>query len=307
MQSKNYLKNITVILIILLITISGTNCMSNYKKAKKLLPDSDKKFLESVQYLITKKEKNIFVHLDAKNRKAFIKDFWKKRDPTPETEENEYKDTYYRRIKEANSLFISAGKNGWLTDRGRTYILFGPPERRDRYPMGYSFYEPPVEVWYYGMFPIVFVDKYRDGDYKITYSSYIYLQQITKAEMILHPKYRVWDKKLSGNIKVKSYSNGNKYIKASIPYRVIVFHKHEDIFRGILVLNIKFFKNKKLVKSINKEIKINLKEEELKKLPENFNIEEPINVKTNGEYIIKLKVSDKTTGKGVSKKFVIKI
>ncbi len=304
LKNKN-IRYFTGFLLIVFVLLSFS-CTSKYKKAKQALPQLDREFLTSVQYLITNKEKKVFVHLSEKERKDFIIDFWKKRDPSPDTEENEYRDTYYERIKEANSLFISSGKNGWLTDRGRTYILFGPPERRDIYPTGYSFYEPPVEIWYYGMFPIIFVDNYRDGSYKIVYSSYTYLQQISKAEMILHPKYDTWNKNLIGKMKIGKSESGEQYVQAEIPYKAIVFHKSKEKYIGVLIMEAIVFSKGEEVSRIKKNIEIKITGEELKKLPDTYKVNELIELKP-GKYTIKLKITDKTTGKGIYRLIKIEI
>ena len=72
-------------------------------------------------------------------------EFWKKRDPDPDTEENEFKTQYFQRIDEANHLFTDGGEPGWLQDRGRIYILLGPPADREVYPRGVTFYGIPTE------------------------------------------------------------------------------------------------------------------------------------------------------------------
>lgn len=304
LRNKNLICFYSVLVIIFVLL--SFSCTSKFQKAKKALPELDREFLTSVQYLITSREKKIFVYLSKDERDDFIKDFWKKRDPSPKTEENEYKDTYYQRMREATSLFISSGKNGWLTDRGRTYILFGPPDRRDIYPTGYSFHEPPVEVWFYGMFPVIFVDEYRDGSYKIVYSSYRYLQQISSVEMVLHPKYDTWNKNLVGKMKIENSEKGVQLIQADIPYKAIVFNKKKNKYIGILVLEAKIFKNDIEINIIKKNIEIKITEEELKKLPDLYKIKEPIELKP-GKYKIELKITDKTSGKGIYRTILINV
>ena len=300
MLKNNLSKYLTFTLLIILIL--NFSCTTKYRKAKNALPDEDKNFISSVRYLITGKERKIFVYLGQKERTEFIAEFWKKRDPTPESEENEYKDTYYQRMKEANDLFVSSGKNGWLSDRGRTYILFGPPERRDKYPMGYSFYEPPIEVWYYGMFPIIFIDQHRDGTYKINYRDYTYLQQITQAEMILHPKYKIWNKSLIAKIKIEKSETGKQTVQADIPYKAIVFHKKKDKYIGVLILELEIFNKNEETKTIKKNVEIVLTKKELNKLPVNYKLKEQVDV-SPGTYKIELKIMDKTTGKGLTRTF----
>ena len=76
-------------------------------------------------------------------RQQFIEQFWLRRDPTPDTEENEFKEEHYRRIAYANERFAS-GIPGWKTDRGRIYITFGPPDEIESHPSGGT-YERPIE------------------------------------------------------------------------------------------------------------------------------------------------------------------
>ncbi len=137
-----------------------------YKLEQKLGP-ADKEFLSKVRYIITKKERKIFLELPDSEKEKFKEEFWKKRDPEPSTEENEFKMEYFNRIERANELFISEGRPGWLTDRGRIYVLFGPPTDRLTYPMGGDPYSYCREVWYYGNFPIVFVDSTCTGSYRL--------------------------------------------------------------------------------------------------------------------------------------------
>ncbi len=93
---------------------------------------------EDVPYIITREEINAFRQLGTDDERAqFIEQFWLRRDPTPGTAENEYKDEHYRRIGYTNGRFTSqSGVQGWKTDRGRIYITFGPPDEIDSHPTG---------------------------------------------------------------------------------------------------------------------------------------------------------------------------
>ncbi len=100
-----------------------------YKLARQLPPEYAD-FLSQVRYIITKEEEKIFLELPHSEKDRFIEEFWARRDPDPDTEENEFKTEFFKRVERANALFISEGKPGWLTDRGRIYVLFGPPTDR---------------------------------------------------------------------------------------------------------------------------------------------------------------------------------
>jgi GWxTD domain-containing protein len=146
-----------------------------------------KKWLdEDVRWIITDEELSAFKKLTTNaERDQFIEAFWQRRDPTPDTAENEYKEEHYRRIAYANEHF-AAGIPGWKTDRGRIYIMFGPPTSIDSHPMGGPYQRPaeegggstetfPFEVWRYRYLEgigqeieIEFVDDCSCGAYEMT-------------------------------------------------------------------------------------------------------------------------------------------
>jgi GWxTD domain-containing protein len=116
------------------------------KKALKVeLSRPYKKWLdEDVVWIISDEERQAFKQLsNDEERDQFIEAFWQRRDPTPDTEENEFKEEHYQRIAYANEHF-AAGVPGWKTDRGRMYIMYGKPDEIDSHPSGGS-YERPIE------------------------------------------------------------------------------------------------------------------------------------------------------------------
>ncbi len=149
---------------------------------KEPLSEHSKQWLEEVvPYIITPAEKEIFLSLpNEEERGKFIENFWKKRDPNPETPENEFKIAYYRRIALANKFFGYGGIPGWKTDRGKIFILLGPPnEIQHDYFYGRSSLSQPgaiKEVWTYWNLPnpnlpycleFTFIDAYGTGDFKL--------------------------------------------------------------------------------------------------------------------------------------------
>ncbi|MFZ0706690.1 MAG: GWxTD domain-containing protein [Candidatus Korobacteraceae bacterium] len=164
---------------------------ANAKKLKVELGSTYKKWLnEDVRWIITPEELTAFKALsNDEERDAFIEQFWQRRDPTPDTEENEFKEEHYRRIAYANEHF-SAGRAGWRTDRGRIYIVYGPPDEIEAHPSGGTYDRPmeegggetstyPFERWRYRYIEglnatnkqeiwIEFVDTCYCGDYHIT-------------------------------------------------------------------------------------------------------------------------------------------
>jgi GWxTD domain-containing protein len=146
-----------------------------------------KKWLnEDVVWIITDEERAAFKQLsNDEERDNFIEQFWLRRDPTPDTEENEYKEEHYRRIAYANEHF-AAGIPGWKSDRGRIYIMYGPADEIDSHPSGGTYERPieegggetstfPFEDWRYRYLEgigqeviIEFVDTCMCGDYHMT-------------------------------------------------------------------------------------------------------------------------------------------
>lgn len=151
-----------------------------YNLERRLEPEYAE-FLSQVRYIITSQERKIFLELPDSEKQAFIEEFWKRRDPDPDTEENEFKIEYFNRIEKANEMFLGEGRPGWLTDRGRIYVLFGPPTDRITYPMGGG-PERCQEIWYYGNFPVVFVDETCSGHYVLVTLNLQHLHELNLAQ-----------------------------------------------------------------------------------------------------------------------------
>ncbi|MFZ2053548.1 MAG: GWxTD domain-containing protein [Candidatus Aminicenantales bacterium] len=124
-------------------------------------------FLSQVSYIITSAERKEFLALADSERPEFISGFWKRRDPDPSTEENEFKDEYLGRVSKAARLFFGEGRSGWLTDRGRIYVLFGPPDQRTATSSATDPNGRCQEVWYYRDFPVVFLDRSCSGTFRL--------------------------------------------------------------------------------------------------------------------------------------------
>ncbi|MDE0104166.1 MAG: GWxTD domain-containing protein [Bryobacterales bacterium] len=141
---------------------------------------------EDVRYIITPQERRAFVQMATdEERENFIESFWMRRDPTPDTIENEYKEEHYRRIAYANDRFAS-GIPGWRTDRGRIYIAYGPADEVESHPSGGQYQRPyeegggftstyPFEIWRYRWIEgigsdilLEFVDPTMTGEYRLT-------------------------------------------------------------------------------------------------------------------------------------------
>ena len=156
------------------------------RNVKPELKTAYKKWLENdVAYIITNEERKAFKALATdEERENFIEQFWRRRDPNPDTEENEFREEYYERIAYANEHFAS-GIPGWKTDRGRIYITWGKPDSVEAHPSGGSYDRPsyegggstttyPFETWFYRHLDnvgdgieIEFVDPTGSGEYRI--------------------------------------------------------------------------------------------------------------------------------------------
>ncbi len=119
---------------VLLPAVVLSGCATSSLEKLSLDPASQR-FLDQIGYIITPQEEKIFREMPVQDRGEFIEDFWKRRDPTPDTEINEFRQQYYTRLAVADRAF-QAGIPGWKTDRGRIYILLGPPTDVIRKAMG---------------------------------------------------------------------------------------------------------------------------------------------------------------------------
>jgi GWxTD domain-containing protein len=141
---------------------------------------------EDVRWIITDQELQAFKSLsNDEERDQFIENFWLRRNPNPDSPENEYREEHYARIAYANDHF-AAGKPGWRTDRGHIYIAYGKADSIDSHPSGGSYERPmeegggntstfPFEIWHYRYLDgigdnidIEFVDTCMCGDYHMT-------------------------------------------------------------------------------------------------------------------------------------------
>lgn len=157
------------------------------ERLRKELEGPFRKWLsEDVTYIITDEERQAFKRLATdEEREQFIEQFWLRRDPTPDSAENEFKEEHYRRIAYANERFAS-GIPGWKTDRGRIYIAYGPADEVESHPSGGTYERPieegggttstfPFEKWRYRWLEgigtdimIEFVDPTMTGEYRMT-------------------------------------------------------------------------------------------------------------------------------------------
>ena len=194
-QNKEKMRKNTFRLFLLIIPLCFHLFCASYKIMTPSLDPQSQKFLDIIRYIITPQEERIFREMPTEDRGEFVVDFWKRRDPTPETAANEFRSQYYSRLAVADKAY-RAGIPGWMTDRGRIFILLGPPTDVIKKSMGEhttelskrgrdlssdmieegTRTERPTEIWVYNQYPdyfsgplrLVFVDYESTGDYKLT-------------------------------------------------------------------------------------------------------------------------------------------
>ena len=152
-----------VLLAVSLLLAASSSCRL-YTLEKDLDPKSAE-FLSKVTYIITGEERRIFLELPDSEKEKFVADFWRRRDPDPESEENEFKTEYFARISKADELFKGEGRPGWLSDRGRIFVIYGPPQERRTSPVIDRQARACQEIWYYKSYPVTFVDSSCSGTY----------------------------------------------------------------------------------------------------------------------------------------------
>jgi GWxTD domain-containing protein len=165
---------------------SGQDPSEKPRNVKPELKKAYKDWLEKdVAYIITDDERKAFKKLETDDeREKFIEEFWRRRDPDPDTDENEFREEYYERVAYANEHYAS-GIPGWKTDRGRIYITWGKPDEVESHPSGGTYNREstegggststyPFEKWFYRYLPgvgsgieIEFVDPTGSGEYRI--------------------------------------------------------------------------------------------------------------------------------------------
>jgi len=167
-------------------TVLGLSLQQNEQLVQEEQEDYFEKWLnEDVVYIISDEERAVFENLSTdEEREQFIEQFWWRRDPDPRTAANEFKEEHYRRLAYVNEVY-SVGKPGWMTDRGRVYIIHGPPDQIESHPTGGMYQRPawegggttqtyPWELWRYHYIEglgsdieLEFVDQGLSGHYHL--------------------------------------------------------------------------------------------------------------------------------------------
>ena len=120
--------------------------------------------LRPMRYLLSEEQYDEANDLNEEQLASWFQSYWKKRDPSPGTEFNELLDEFYARVSESNYKFKTRAEEGWETDRGHIFILYGPPLKIEN--GRYAIRSLPWLVWEYSdSLKFIFIDKKRNGEF----------------------------------------------------------------------------------------------------------------------------------------------
>ncbi|MEN8222942.1 MAG: GWxTD domain-containing protein [Acidobacteriota bacterium] len=152
-MKKRIIISFLIVFLTQIALVSKQNSFSlSYKEKRKIykqLPKRHRRWLDMVNYISTKEERDVFYHLtNERDRDLFVKSFWTQRDPSPGTPDNEYRTEMADRFRYVSREFKKgSSKPGWMTDMGKFYMILGKPSSIDRYDSKPGLY--PAQVWYY--------------------------------------------------------------------------------------------------------------------------------------------------------------
>lgn len=283
-----------------------------YKLEQKLDPENAD-WLSKVRYIITREERKIFLELPDSEKGKFKEEFWKRRDPDPDTEENEFEMEYYNRVERADKLFSGEGKPGWLTDRGRIYILFGPPTDRITYPMGEDPYNRCSEIWYYGNFPVIFVDSTCSGNYVMETINLEHLHDINIAQDYFQKTFKKEKEFFDFNLSIKKTLVEAEKVEGTVvievPYDGIWFKAEEGKLQTTLELQLELRDfEKALIWEYKDSYEVAMDEAELKKkrgqkyrIEVPFTLEKDVSRLRQGKNMLHADIRNKTGGENLKK------
>jgi GWxTD domain-containing protein len=247
------------------------------------------------------------MNLPPSERKEFIEEFWNRRDPDPDTEENEFKNAYEARIKKANELF-GVGQAGFYTDRGMIYVLFGPPDDIHQSQIFTRRAGADQQVWLYSKvinkYPnvrISFVDQFGTDDYELVRSSSIYsiLQEAKLYYLNMATKKRYFAYVVNLVMLKEEKNKVDFKIQVKVPYKNIWFSSSEDKMKVTLSLKIEVADSSyNKIWEFKKAYSISLREKEIIDLyGKEYLIEIPMTLK-RGKYSLQVNLVTQTGEEG---------
>ncbi len=271
--------------LVLIILLLASSCKLSYD-----FDQQELRFFRLVQPIMTKREEKIFKSLSHEERKEFMRDFWLARDPDPSTPQNEFYQEYIKRVKIAARFFREGSKPGWLTDRGRIFVVLGPPDIREAHPFVNIGRIKGYEIWIYERFRLrlEFVDREGNGFYMLTSytpSLWYYVEQ-GKRTLFLAEKGRVLKEFPVLWLKVK-----NEKLEVEVPARSLSFRKRKDRFEAHFLIEAVFFSRQKGQRSFREEKKVSLDRKEVGK--KSFRFYFPLQ---EGDYKVRVILKDFVSG-----------
>jgi len=265
-------------------------------------------FLSKVRYLITKQERQRFLAIPAGDRTSFMEEFWEKRESEKLPGEKSFKEEYFARIEEANRLFSEGSEPGWLQDRGRVYILLGPPTNRITYPRGVTFWDVPTEYWYYGFFPLTFTDAWWNGNYKLDPESVEQVAILNRTQKDWQPYVGPEEGRIEFKVKVERPKPGAALIEIAVPYRDIRFEIKNRVMRAILVLTLDLLeKDENVIRQYQAEYPIEIADADFDRVKaEDYVLNVPMEA-SPGEYGLRLILKNAKDGIKTYKKIKISL
>ncbi|UCH93909.1 MAG: GWxTD domain-containing protein [Candidatus Aminicenantes bacterium] len=259
------------------------------------------KFFDETRLIMLKDEIRIYKHLaDNEARESFIEDFWKKRDPTPGTEENENRMEFERRVEYVERWFkerVGKGR-GWDSDRGKVYLLLGDPDERTTQQKTIldRFNQPKrvlAETWIYNYHRLYleFIDADGLGRYRLRNWTVELLGAIERAKFTIHPT-----EKAKQEFKFKAACK-NKEIKIRIPIKLITFNENEKAgsMSAGFKITLFIYHNYKKIHQLEETRNISGTHEELLNR-KNIELTIPIPLSSKGKYLFDIIVEEVESG-----------
>lgn len=263
----------------------------------------DDPFFEKTRLIMTKQEIDIYKHLpDKKAKEEFIAEFWKKRDPTPATEENENLEEFMERIAYANKYFFEGSKGrGWDTQRGRILLQLGFPEERrwgevantDRYGALITSKRVPMEIWTYISYQMVltFVDWDNSGKLFLSRVPSNFAYALEKAKFSL-------DLRDQSNLKRAfrfDVSFSENQFEITIPTNKLSFEEKNNTMNVDFDITVYVYKDNKKTDEFNVPKSFSMDKEQLLQM-KTIQINVPYTVSEKGKYYFDVVIEEKSSG-----------
>ncbi len=288
---------IIVVALVAAAAVLPTGCSRNaklkWKASLDVLARKDA-FYETTRFIMTRQEKNIYLHMPDKNGKnLFIKEFWKKRDPFPETEENENRIEYEHRIEFANKWFKDRPDGrGWDTERGRLLLQLGMPDSRETRitTLRGTTWQVKTDSWYYYEYDLYlqFADLDGFGQFKLRAWPQHLLDSLDRAKLALDMNKQTLLSKFDFKVKFKP---GTGTIEIIIPVKHVDFEEAGDNVKASFNVQVYVYRNYKKIDSVKKEQKFTRSKAEVLKL-KHMVIPIPYSPPGKGKYYLEAIVKD---------------